>query len=145
MDFLHVMTIRLNIAEQIPNTSEAKKIVFAFRPPSSLNLKPLPRIARQSQCHNARGEHVKKLTQVLMYDIGGIVQQPVNYFKSHVLPEIHNVDLFQQSKSLADALRLKGVIVGGRWKVFEEDPLVTKGHEDTVYSSHRRVKNSTRS
>ena len=29
MDFLHVITIRLNIAEQIPNTSEAKKIVFA--------------------------------------------------------------------------------------------------------------------
>ena len=29
MDFLHVMTIRLNIAEQIPNTSEAKKTVFA--------------------------------------------------------------------------------------------------------------------
>ena len=55
------------------------------------------------------------------------------------------MDLFQQSKSLADALRLKGVIVGGRWKVFEEDPSVTKGHEDTVYSSHRRVKNSTRS
>ena len=103
-------------------------------------VKVSPRIARQTHRLNARGQRVKKLSEVLMHDLRGIVENPVFYFKKNVLPDIPGVDLFQLSEALAKQMESEGTsIVEGRWVGFKSDPTDMRAHEDNVFANLKDI------
>lgn len=111
-----------------------------YRPSPSPTTNISPHVVRKSHRLNSRGQRVKKLSEVLTHDLGGIVETTVLYFKKNILPKVKDIDLFRQSQLLAETLKRKGVfIVGGWWLGFQVDPSQHKEHEDKVFAKLKDI------